>query len=197
MHFIQRLFLCVLLCVGLAEAHPHIFVDASVELLFDASGFIGVRNHWVFDEMYSTALLASVDSTRSGNLGSKAEAHLRGSIAASLRGFHYFNNMAQGDGLVYTPEATNMVFRMDKGRLVCDLTMPYRYTAGSDYTMLLFVLVDPVNYTQLNSDLTKTRVKAPAGVEVEYFVDSVSDMILFKGVPTRTQGLFFRFRRLP
>ena len=46
----------------MAGAHPHVFADVTPIAVFDRSGFVGLKNHWVFDEMYSAAILASADA---------------------------------------------------------------------------------------------------------------------------------------
>lgn len=43
---------------GSARAHPHVFVEQRVTLLFAASGLTGLRVEWTFDELYSASLIA-------------------------------------------------------------------------------------------------------------------------------------------
>ena len=43
-----------------AMAHPHVFADVSVVAEFDQGGFSGIKNHWVYDELYSAAMAASM-----------------------------------------------------------------------------------------------------------------------------------------
>lgn len=46
------------LCAGGAQAHPHVFIDAGVELLFDAEGRLeAVRIAWAYDDFYSLMLI--------------------------------------------------------------------------------------------------------------------------------------------
>ena len=39
---------------GAAQAHPHVWIAARAEIVFDTTGKVaGIRHSWVFDEMYS------------------------------------------------------------------------------------------------------------------------------------------------
>ena len=45
----------LVLWAGAADAHPHVFVTAREQVLFDADGKVtGVRADWTFDDMYSS-----------------------------------------------------------------------------------------------------------------------------------------------
>ena len=51
------LFIALPAAIGLvqpAAAHPHVWVTATGELLYAADGSVtGIRNHWLFDDMFS------------------------------------------------------------------------------------------------------------------------------------------------
>src|ERR1051326_2776882 len=67
-HRCHRLFgsalLALQLSLGSASAHPHVFVDYAITLLFDDHGAQAVRVSWTFDEMYSSMLLHDYTSRR-------------------------------------------------------------------------------------------------------------------------------------
>lgn len=56
-----------------AFAHPHIWVDTSLEILADSGEMTGVRVRWSFDELYSTSFLQEADSNSNKKL-EKSEA---------------------------------------------------------------------------------------------------------------------------
>ncbi|MGH6936140.1 MAG: DUF1007 family protein, partial [Methylocella sp.] len=53
----SRFFLSAVFVAGLARsaaAHPHVWVSARAQVIFDAKGEIeAIRHAWTFDEMYS------------------------------------------------------------------------------------------------------------------------------------------------
>lgn len=187
----------LLICITMLNAHPHIFVESRVDLVFDAKGFASVRNHWTFDELYSKAMLEGADKDKNGKLSPVEVDWVWEQVLQPMRKFDYFNYLVLGTGFVATPSLTEFSATIEKGRLACVFSLPFRVPAGPEYSMLLLVLADPANYTQMTVHLDKSEVKSPAGLEVDYFVDGVADMTLFKGLPATTQGVFFRFRRTP
>ncbi|ETR73002.1 MAG: hypothetical protein OMM_01274 [Candidatus Magnetoglobus multicellularis str. Araruama] len=42
-----------------ALAHPHVFVECTVTIVFDDQGLAGFHNHWVMDRMFSGNMLSS------------------------------------------------------------------------------------------------------------------------------------------
>lgn len=184
------------LCTSVLHAHPHIFVDAKAELLFGKDGFVGIRNHWIFDEMYSTAMLAGIDIDKNGKLDPAEVRNVWSEIIQPMRRFGYFNHLATSKELLKSPADAQFMARIDKGRIACDFVLPYSVSAGGDYSMLLLVLADPVNYTSLTVDFDGTGIEAPPGMEVDWFIDTVDGMTLFNGMPKGTQGIYFRFRKV-
>ena len=76
---------------GSARAHPHVFIDYAMTLIFDDRGIAGLQLTWTFDAMYSSLLRA--DNVK-GGLGSKLSAadveSLRKNAFANLAGYDYF-----------------------------------------------------------------------------------------------------------
>ena len=50
----KSLLACLLCGTSFVFAHPHVFIDATVKAVFDDAGFSAIRNHWVYDELYSS-----------------------------------------------------------------------------------------------------------------------------------------------
>jgi ABC-type uncharacterized transport system substrate-binding protein len=50
-----------------AQAHPHVWITATSELLYAADGSLtGVRHAWTFDDMFSTYALQGIESKVKG-----------------------------------------------------------------------------------------------------------------------------------
>ena len=84
------------LCASVAMAHPHVFVDATVKVLFNEKGLSGVENRWVYDEVYSMATIASVDADGDGKLSAKESDALRPVVFGEASKANYFNYIQCG-----------------------------------------------------------------------------------------------------
>jgi ABC-type uncharacterized transport system substrate-binding protein len=77
-----------------ALAHPHIFVDARLEVLADDSGHVAeLRNVWRFDEMFSSSVLLDFDKNTDLKLDEAELAELGEVMRNSLSEFHYFTTI--------------------------------------------------------------------------------------------------------
>ena len=101
---IRRLFGLLLLAGTLflgadaAQAHPHVWITASSELLYAPDGSItGVRHAWTFDDMYSTYLLQGIETKTKGVYSPEELEPLARTNVESLREFGFFT-FAKADG---------------------------------------------------------------------------------------------------
>ena len=108
-----------------ALAHPHVWVEVRAEVLFDKSGAMdGIRNTWVFDEMYSAFAVQGLE--KDGKLASPQDlAPLAETNVASLAEFDYFTYAKLGGAKVKFAKPIDYALeeRSDK-RVVLRFTLP-------------------------------------------------------------------------
>ena len=179
----------------MAFAHPHVFVDAKVQVLFDEKGFSGIKNHWVYDEIYSAAMVASVDSDGDGKLSAQESEKLKSTILGDLEKMNYFNYVQWGSDFLKVEELRNFRASVANRRLVLDFVVYFSVPAGNDYSMLVVVVADPTNYVQVTCDMESAEVSAPQSIDVEYFADSLEGLSLFRAFLSYVEGLYLRFKK--
>jgi len=97
-HLLALLLLGGALGANPAQAHPHVWITASSELLYAPDGAItGVRHAWTFDDMFSTYALQGIETKKKGvysreELGSLAQTNVE-----SLKEYGFFT-FARADG---------------------------------------------------------------------------------------------------
>src|SRR5215470_6553842 len=81
----------LLLSTAPASAHPHLFIDYTVTVIFDDTAAQAVRMSWTFDEMYSAMLLHDFTSRPSRDALTPADVHnLRKRAFEYTVDYHYF-----------------------------------------------------------------------------------------------------------
>jgi ABC-type uncharacterized transport system substrate-binding protein len=81
-----------------AQAHPHVWITASSELIYAPDGSItGVRHAWTFDDMFSTYALQGIESKTKGVYSREELASLAQTNVNSLKEFAFFT-FAKADG---------------------------------------------------------------------------------------------------
>jgi ABC-type uncharacterized transport system substrate-binding protein len=88
----------VMLASGAAEAHPHVWITATSELLYAPDGSLtGVRHAWTFDDMFSSYALQGIETKTKGVFTREELAPLAQTNAESLKEYAYFT-FARADG---------------------------------------------------------------------------------------------------
>jgi ABC-type uncharacterized transport system substrate-binding protein len=81
-----------------AQAHPHVWITASSELIYAPDGSIsGVRHAWTFDDMFSTYALQGIETKTKGVYSREELASLAQTNVESLKEFGFFT-FAKADG---------------------------------------------------------------------------------------------------
>lgn len=187
------LFLCMA-WVAPGFCHPHVFVDATIKLLFNQEGLTSVRNHWVFDELYSVAMMSSGDADGNGVISLEENGWFQKSILDPLKPNNYYNYVLRGTDFLKALEIRNFKASLQNQRLVLDFDIFFDCPTSKDYTMLVVVVADPTNYILITSDMESTDVEAPDEMDVEYFDDGLDGLTLFRAFQSNVKGLYLRFR---
>jgi ABC-type uncharacterized transport system substrate-binding protein len=88
----------IVLGANSAQAHPHVWITASSELIYAPDGSIsGVRHAWTFDDMFSTYALQGIESKTKGVYSREELAPLAQTNVDSLKEFAFFT-FAKADG---------------------------------------------------------------------------------------------------
>jgi ABC-type uncharacterized transport system substrate-binding protein len=81
-----------------AQAHPHVWITASSELIYAPDGSItGVRHAWTFDDMFSTYALQGIETKTKGIYSREELAPLAKDNVENLKEFGFFT-FAKADG---------------------------------------------------------------------------------------------------
>jgi ABC-type uncharacterized transport system substrate-binding protein len=135
-----------------AEAHPHVWVTARAQAVFNAKGEItAIRHTWTFDEMYSA--FVTEGQGQDGKLLTKEElAPLAKSNVESLAEFDYFTfAKAAGQNIEFdAPEDYSLEERQDK-RVVLRFTLPLKAPASASKAFS-FQVYDPTYFVAFEMD---------------------------------------------
>lgn len=155
-------------------AHPHVWVQARAELVFDDQGrFTAVRNVWQFDEGFSAYASQGLDENGDGKLSREELEELAQINMDSLVHFEYFTYVQMGalDPAYKAPEEYWLVH--DGELLTLFFTLPLKEPVApspvngwQDLTVEIF---DPTFFTDIVfvQDDPALIVNAPAGCSSE------------------------------
>ena len=151
---------CLLLSSGLpGAAHPHVWIEANLEIVRDANGqATEIRHVWRFDEIFSSSLLLDFDNNGNGKLDAEELEEIGKVTRESLGEYNFYTEVRSGSNIVDFYEPEPYIVDFDNGQLLMimalELTKPQPMgaegfkVAVSDPTYYVAVeLADPTAVT--------------------------------------------------
>jgi ABC-type uncharacterized transport system substrate-binding protein len=161
----------LLLGTNIAQAHPHVWITATSELIYAPDGSLtGVRHAWTFDDMFSTYALQGIETKTKGVYSREELEPLAQTNVESLKEFRFFT-FAKADG------------KKEKFEEPVDYFLEYKNTALTLHFTL--PLKSPVKPKQLVLEV----------FDPSYFIDfklADKDPIRLVGAPATCQMQFQR-----
>jgi ABC-type uncharacterized transport system substrate-binding protein len=122
--------------MGAAQAHPHVWVTASSELVYGADGALtAVRHAWTFDDLFSTYALQGIETKTKGVYTRDELAPLAQTNVESLKEFGFFTFARAGDGTSRKKqkfeEPVDYYLELKDGALVLHFTLPLKVPVKS------------------------------------------------------------------
>lgn len=108
-----------------ANAHPHVFIDSSTEILINADHVItGVRHRWLFDEQYTAFALVGMDVNKDGIYSKEELDPLAKENLSSLHEFDYFTFAHQEKKPLKFKGPEDAALTYENNELVLTFTLP-------------------------------------------------------------------------
>ncbi|MBI9078579.1 MAG: DUF1007 family protein [Pseudodesulfovibrio sp.] len=109
---------------GSAEAHPHVYVDVSLTFVVDDNGLVAIRQNWLFDDMFSRAILADLELDQASLATPQGQNTIKNGAFAYLSNYEYFTFVESCGKRVPIATPTDFKAGLLEGRLVYDFTVP-------------------------------------------------------------------------
>ena len=133
-----------------AQSHPHVWIDAVGEMLFDDSGKLtGLRVYWAFDELYSAYAVEGLDVNGNGEMERQELRPLVAENIKNLKDFRYFTYLeVDGQNPDYG-EVTEFGMRFVNGRLAMWFVVPLAEPVDPRKAEIAFAMYDPTYYISI------------------------------------------------
>jgi len=132
---------------GPANAHPHVFIEANLEIVRDSAGnATDIRHVWRFDEIFSSSLILDYDDNGSGALDPEELAIIARETKTSLAEYNFFTEIKQGEEIVEFEAPEPYLVDMDSGQLVMIMSLKLRQPAPMGKDGFKVAVSDPTYY---------------------------------------------------
>ena len=145
-------------------AHPHVWIDASSELVFDDSNRLSSINHaWRFDEAFSAFASQGLDENRDGILSREELQELAKVNVDSLLEFDYFTFLSVGDSLVDFSAPQEYWLEYEDGFLTLYYRLPIKQPIVMDGQEAELQVFDPTYFVAIEMGKEKSFVLVDQG----------------------------------
>lgn len=165
----SALIAAILLAPVAARAHPHVWVDAASEVVFDGNGEIAaIRHYWRFDDAFSSYAALGLDEDGDGTVSEEELRPLAKINVESLAEYGFFTRLAAGDVSVGFAEPTDYHLEWIGARLLLQFTLPLARPLAAKAPVTLEVS-DPEYFVAFNLPSTEAirLAEAPAGCSLD------------------------------
>lgn len=122
----------------IALAHPHVFIDSTVTVEMDENGVTGIRQHWLFDEMFTRAILGDLNLPLDDSAPDWSDKVKTGAFD-NLKHSNYFTTIESSGKDV--PPGTPREFKASlnaEGRLMYDFLLPVSVPSPASLRVAVF-----------------------------------------------------------
>lgn len=139
-----------LLAAAPAGAHPHAWIDLKTTVLFDDQGRVtGLRQRWVFDEVYSLFAIEGFDSDGDGQPDDEKLWKLAVVNLESLAEYDYFTKLKVDGTQPAYERVTDYETFMNGDLLVLIFTVTLAEPVDPRWNAVTYAIYDPTYYVEV------------------------------------------------
>lgn len=107
-----------------AWAHPHVFIDSTLEFEMQSEECVGIWVAWTFDVVFSADIIGQFDADRDGRFNASENEKVRMQAFSNLRRYGYFTFLRKGDKRSYPEMVDGFQASQSDGRVTYRFHLP-------------------------------------------------------------------------
>jgi ABC-type uncharacterized transport system substrate-binding protein len=142
--------LAVAVMPRVAVAHPHVWIDYELAVMFEQGRVTALHQEWSFDEDFTAAVMRDiVGGQKVTKLGPAEIAKIEKNAFSNLKNYDYFTHVFVGDGKVGVGEAKDFKARLAGAKLIYDFTVPLAKPVDAKTAPVGFGIWDDTYYVDV------------------------------------------------
>jgi ABC-type uncharacterized transport system substrate-binding protein len=143
---------------GTAQAHPHVWIDYELTVMFVKGRVTALHQEWSFDEDFTAAVMRDIVGGQKVTKLDPAEiAKIEKDAFSNLKNYDYFTHVFVGDGKVGVSEVKDFKARLAGPKLIYSFTVPLAQPVDVKTAPVGFGIWDDTYYV----DVGPAEGKAP------------------------------------
>ncbi len=167
--FCRAIILCFLFITDYVAAHPHVFIDNAITIVFNQEELAGIEVNWLFDEMFSSMIIHDYDENKNGVFDLAEIEAIKNGAFSNLGKFNYFTRIKiNGEPFIVQLVEKFSVFMQDNC-VVYNFFIPCKLKTEICYKEIKISIYDDSYYVDiLELDKDVIQFKGDSFVEYEY-----------------------------
>lgn len=196
--FMKRLilFIYILTSSGIVQAHPHVFIDCTLTVVFDEHGLAGFHNHWVLDRMFSGNMLSSFapgyDPDQLTLTPSDVKNIKKGAFD-SLDKHNYFQHIRIQNNDFKETAAQDFIAKATTKGLVYDFFIPCYIKADQKDTTVSMSVYDDSFYTSIR--ISSFLISESDALDITHTIGPMKSFAYYMGQIT-PKGMRIQFKKI-
>ena len=162
--------------------HPHVFVDSSFVLHFDKEGFSGFQVRWVFDEIFSSMIIADYDGNRNKIMEPKEISAVKDGAFKNLINFNYFTFIKFKNQKQIIKTVDNFTAEIIKDKIIYSFFVPVKMAARKSFHEVKLGSFDETYYCDIvYAESNLVTIKSDPDIESKYEIVDETDSAYWGG----------------
>ena len=141
--------LYLVLSLDYVFAHPHVFIDNTVTIVFDHCGLTGIRVKWVFDEMFSSMIIHDYDTNKDSTFSHDEIEKIKNGAFSNLKSYNYFTYLKINGEEFIVKYVKDFSADLNSNKVVYNFFIPCHVSATSSYKEIKLSMYDSTYYTDI------------------------------------------------
>ena len=130
-------------------AHPHVFIDNRISVIFDDKGLAGFKHEWTFDEMFSSTIIQEFDLDADGHFDENEIKEVIKGAFSNVKEHSYFTDITINENKFEIKEFEDFHAEIDSGALIYYFFIPCKVSAISNNQEVKIAVYDPTYFVQI------------------------------------------------
>jgi ABC-type uncharacterized transport system substrate-binding protein len=156
-------------------SHPHVFIDYTVNFVFDQNGLTGIEAKWIFDEMYSSMLIQDYDVDKDGRFSNSEIITTKQDAFSNLENYNYFVYITIDSKCFEVKSVENFFVDVRDNRVIYRFFIPCVVPTTLSYKKIEICMYDETYYVDLlplDDDPVRFTNEGSIDYEVKVFEDT-------------------------
>ena len=127
-------------------AHPHVFIDYKMTVIFSDDTFKSVKMDWNMDDMTSTNFVEEFDTNKNGNLEANEINAMKSTTFNNLKKSDYFTSINIDDKKISIPKIKDFKITYSDNLLKYSFIMDFNLKATNKLKKVQIDLIDKTNF---------------------------------------------------